>query len=74
MIAFLLGSFVCTRLSVCVFICKMCVSSFVASFRLLLGSCYAKRIVNIMKVYIERNNTQVELIQYRSPSATLDSG
>ena len=30
-----------------------------------MGSCYAvhiKHIVNIMKVYIERNNIQVELI------------
>ena len=27
-----------------------------------LGSCYA---VNIMKVYIERNNIQVELIRFR---------
>ena len=31
------------------------------------GSCYAvhnKRIVNIMKVYIERKNMQVELIKF----------
>ena len=37
----------------------------------LLGSCYAcahKRIVNIMKVYIERNNIQVELIRFRKNS------
>ena len=35
---------------------------------LLLGSCYAghiyKRIVNIMKMYIERNNMHVELIRF----------
>ena len=28
-------------------------------------SCYAKECVNIMKVYIERNNMQVELIRFR---------
>ena len=34
---------------------------------LILGSCYTahKRIVNIMKVYIERNNIQVELVRFR---------
>ena len=30
--------------------------------------CAHKRIVNIMKVYIERNNIQVELIQFRKNS------
>ena len=37
-------------------------------FQFALGSCYAvhiKRIVDIMKVYIERNNMQVELIRFR---------
>ena len=28
--------------------------------------CAHKRIVNIMKVYIERNNLQVELIRFRN--------
>ena len=34
---------------------------------LIFASCYTayKRIVNIMKVYIERNNTQVGLIRFR---------
>ena len=32
---------------------------------LLLGSCAHKRIVNIMNVYIEMNNMQVELIRFR---------
>ena len=28
--------------------------------------CVGKRIVNIIKVYIERNNMQVELIRFRT--------
>ena len=33
--------------------------------------CAHKRIVNIMKVYIERNNIQVELIRFRKKISTL---
>ena len=42
--------------------CKVCVCTYhiLASF-----SCYANECVNIMKVYIERNNIQVELIRFR---------
>ena len=42
--------------------CKVCVCMYqiLASF-----SCYAKECVNIMKVYIERNKMQVELIRFR---------
>ena len=42
--------------------CKVCVCMYqiLASF-----SCYAKECVNIMKVYIKRNNMQVELIRFR---------
>ena len=36
-----------------------------------LGSCAHKRIVNIMKLYIERNNIQVELIRFRKQISTL---
>ena len=38
-------------------------TSFTSSGQLL--HCAHKRIVNIMKVYIERNNMQVELIRFR---------
>ena len=51
---------VCMRARACV---RVCGYQILASFSL--GSCYAvhKRIVNIMKVYIERNNMiPVELI------------
>ena len=43
----------------------MCVSGFYS--QLILGSCYTahKRIVNIMKVYLKRNNTHVELMRFR---------
>ena len=34
--------------------------------------CAHKRIVNIMKVYIERNNIQVELIRFHKKIATID--
>ena len=39
-----------------------------------LGSCYAVHInaVNIMKVYIERNYIQVELIGFRKNSDCID--
>ena len=49
---------------VCVFVCQLRASS--TYFGQLLR-CAHKRIVNIMKVYlhIERNNMQVELIQFR---------
>ena len=47
------------------FVYKVCVSY--ALNLLLLGSCYTahERIVNIMKVYIKRNNMQIELIRFR---------
>ena len=49
---------------------------FIASYvlhLLILGSCYTahKCIVNVMKVYIKRNNIQVELIRFRKKIATL---
>ena len=62
-IYFLLGPLVC------VFVCKMCVSpfliSFSSSFSAAVSLCRYKHIVNIMKVYIERNNIQVESIRLR---------
>ena len=36
--------------------------------------CAHKRIVNIMKVYIERNNIQVELIRFHKKSDFIDVG
>ena len=33
--------------------------------------CAHKRIVNIMKVYIERNNMQLELIRFRKKTSPL---
>ena len=33
--------------------------------------CAHKRIVNIMKVYIDRNNMQVELVRFRTKMLTL---
>ena len=42
--------------------------------QLALGSCYdvhIKRIVNIMKVYIERNKIQVELIRFLKTATLL---
>ena len=41
---------------------------------LILGSCYTahKLIVNIVKVYIERNNIQVELIRFCKNSDFVD--
>ena len=49
-------------LFLCVFVCVSVLASFSSFWQLLR---YAdKRIVNIMKVYIERNNTQVELIRF----------
>ena len=68
-------------LDICLFVCQLLASfsNIVPSGQLL--RCADKRIVNIMKVFIERNNMQVELIRFRkkewlysrSPSATLDS-
>ena len=45
----------------------MCVSPFPASFSSFWAAvrCADKHIVNIMKVYIERNSTPVELIRFR---------
>ena len=47
----------------------MCVSLLLASFKIVrfgrLLRCADKRTVNVMKVYIERNSIQVELIQFR---------
>ena len=55
----------------------MCVGGFTVSYvlhLLILGSCYTahKRIVNIMKVYIKRNNIQVELIRFHKNSDFVD--
>ena len=50
-------------LFVCVFGCQLLASC--SSFGQLLR-CAHKCIVNIMKVYIEKNNMQVELIQFRT--------
>ena len=50
------------RLSVCLFVCQSLVTF--RLFRQLLRSA-DKRIINIMKVYMERNNMQVELIRFR---------
>ena len=70
MIDFLLGSFVCIICSfVCLFVCFiLCLS--VSPSIYLVSFCqplrYAdKRIVNIIKSYIEMNNFQVELIRLR---------
>ena len=41
------------------------------SVRFELLRCAHKRIVNIMKVYIEKNNVQMELIRFRKKIATL---
>ena len=41
---------------------------------LILGSCSHKRIVNIIKVFIERNNIQVELIRFRKNIDFIDVG
>ena len=63
----------CRRLFVCV---TVCVGGFVALFHSQLRAsftyfgdllrCPYKHIVNIMKVYIKRNNVQVELIRFRN--------
>ncbi len=34
--------------------------------------CAHKHVVNIMKVYIERNNVQVELIRFRKSNDSID--
>ena len=52
----------CVRARVCVFESQHC-GSFTYFGQLL--RCIHKRIVNIMKVYIERNNMQVELTRFR---------
>ena len=59
MIAFLFGPFV--KLYVCLFFSS---SLHLVRFGQLLG-CADKRIVNIMKVYTERNNMQVESLRVR---------
>ena len=61
MIAFLLGPFGC--LFVCLFVTVSSHLHLVRFGQLL--RCADKRIVNIMKVYTERNNMQVELIRFR---------
>ena len=56
---------------VCVCVC-VCVSD-TRFIHFALGSCYIrcahKRIVNIMKVYIERNNMQGEFLRFRKKIA-----
>ncbi len=52
--------FVCDN--VCMYECQLC-ASFTYFGQLL--RCAHKRFVNIMNVYIERNNLQVELIRFR---------
>ena len=50
----------------------VCITEILIQFAL--GSCYAhahKRIVNIMKMYIERNNKHVKLIRFRKQIAPL---
>ena len=62
------------------FIYTLCVGGwwvFIVSYALhllILGSCYTahQRIVNIMKVYIKRNNIQVELMRFRKNSDFID--
>ena len=52
----------CACLSVCM---HVCIKSSLHSVRFgQLLRCAHKRIVNIIKVYIERNNMQVELIRF----------
>ena len=55
---------VCVYVCVCVCVCVYVSSSLhLVRFGQLLR-CAHKRIVNIMKVYIERNNMQVEIIRF----------
>ena len=65
---------VCLRACVCVCVCARISSSLhsVCFWQLLL--CAHKRIVNIMKVYIERNNMQVELKRFRKHIDFIDVG
>ena len=56
--------YVCMCVCVYVCMCVVCVYQIFASFSSLLR-CAHKRIVNIMKVYIERNNMQVERTRFR---------
>ena len=65
MIALSLGPFIC--LSVCVFFVRdVSVLSVLHSVRFgQLVRCADKHLVNIMKVYIERNDMQVKLIRFR---------
>ena len=58
--------FVCDN--VCMYVCQLS-ASFTYFGQLL--RCAPKRIVNIMKVYIKRNNMQVELIRFRKKISTL---
>ena len=55
-----LGGWKCVCLCVCVYISD---PRFIQFGQLL--HCAHKRIVNIMKVYVERKNMQVELIRFR---------
>ena len=57
---------------VCMYLC-VSVCQFLASFSLFwqLLRCAYKRIVNIIKVCIERNNMQVELIRFRKQNVAL---
>ena len=60
MITFLLGPFVC------LFVCLFVSQSSLHLVRFGQMSCFADtRIVNIMRMYIERNKMQVELIRFR---------
>ena len=67
-------AFVCVCVCVCVHaLVRVCVCQLVASFTSFgqLFRCARKRNVNdIMKVYIERNNMQVELIRFRKKIST----
>ena len=55
---------------VCMLVCQLR-ASFISFGHLL--RCALKRIVNIMKVYIERNKKQVKLIRFRKQISTLYS-
>ena len=57
---------------VCVYMCYVCIRSLLHSVRHgQLLRCAHKRIVNNIKVYIERNNKQVELIRFRKKISPL---
>ena len=53
----------------------VCIRSSLYSVRVgQLSRCAHKHIVNIMKLYIERNNVQVELIRLRKNNDFIDVG